>query len=165
MSPHARVTLAVGGILHAMLVYAAALGILYSAVRLYTARANQLAGFPSEPISPEGITSMAMLIVAALFGWFCLRLAVVAMPWRVEVSAVTITTPLTLVVTFVGGLAVAVAGLDQSASYLWYIGNGVGAVLFGAITFYVLGRRHDSRARTEAEGATAAWAATRSAPR
>ena len=88
---------------------------------------------------------MAMLIVAAFFGWFCLRLAVVAKPWRVELSAVTITISLTLVVTFVGGLAVAVAGLDQAASYLWYIGNGVGVVLFGAITFYVLGRRHDAR--------------------
>lgn len=88
---------------------------------------------------------MAMLIIAGLFGWFCMGLAGVAQPWRVELSAVAITIPVSVVVTLLGGLAVAVARADQGASYLWYISNGVGVVLFDAITFYVLGRRHNSR--------------------
>lgn len=145
MSPRARAILVAGGALNAMLVYAGALGIPQFGARLYAARADQLAGSPSNPISPEGLSLMVMLIVAGLFGWFCMVLAGVAHPWRVELSAVAITIPVTVVVTLLGGLAVALARADQAGSYLWYISNGVGVVFFGAITFYKLGRRHNSR--------------------
>ncbi len=141
-----------GGVLHAMLVYAAVLGILYSGLTLYAARKSQIRGQSMDPISLEGLLLMAMLIIAVPFGWFCMRQAAVAKPWLMELSALAITIPVTLVVTLVGGLAVSLARADQAASYLWQISNGVGVVLFGAITFYVLGRRHVSgRASSESE--------------
>ena len=145
MSPRTRVILLVGGVLHGMLVYAAVLGILYSGVALYAARANQIAGQASNPVSPYALSLVAMLIVAGLFGWFCMRLAAVAQPWRVELSALGITIPVGLLIALVVFLAVSLARVDQAAWYLWYISLGVSVVLSGAITFYMLGRRHDSR--------------------
>lgn len=143
MSPRTRVILFVGGALHAVLVWQSVIGVIQAGMVLGQARVDYVDDAGGMILDRLG--EAALIIVAVPFGWFCMKLAGVARPWRAELLAVVITIPLTALIGTVGAFARYFVRTDLAASFFWTASIVVGVALSGAISFYLIGRRDRAR--------------------
>ena len=135
-----RVILLVGGALHAALVWQAWIGVFTVGIGLTRASWE----IEREHV-PYGLSLAALLVAAVPFGWFCMRLAAQARPWRAELAALAVTIPLIGLIGTAGSFARYFVRTDLAAASFWTVCIWVGVVLCGAVGFYLIGRRDVKR--------------------
>lgn len=144
MSLGRRVILLVGGLLHAMLILLSLFGV-FTVVVAFRARPWEI----EREGAPQGLLLAALLLIAVPFGWLCMKLARHPHPWRAELIALAVIVPSIAIITTLGALAQYAVRSDPAASFSWTVISWITVVLSGAISFYLIGRRQNSRPRSE----------------
>ena len=130
-----RVILLAGGVFHSILVWQGLIG----AFTLVVALRARYWEIERESID-DGLWMMALLVVAAGFGWFCMRLVRAPHPWRSELGGLAVAIASFVVIGVVSAFVWHAIRADYTAASFWSVGVFVVGILVGATSFYLIGR-------------------------